>query len=132
MTEFPSERMAVVDLEASPEHFSRAKRPYVDTMLIVAEPYFKSLETARRFHGLAEGLDFDHLAVVGNRARNGDGEILQEYCERHGFELATVVPQDDSFQDAERLGVAPIDHTPDSAGVAAIRELATRLQERAA
>lgn len=129
MSEVPSTRTAVVDLEASPEHFSRARTPYVDAMLIVAEPYFKSLETARRFHGLASGLDFDHLAIVGNRVRDGDREIIEEYCDRHGFELAGVVPQDDAFQEAERLGVAPIDHAPDGPGVGAIRELAGRFEE---
>ncbi|MBW3664722.1 MAG: hypothetical protein KY469_16610 [Actinobacteria bacterium] len=127
LTELAADRTVVVDLEASPEHLSRATNAYVDTMLIVAEPYFKSLETARRFHELASGLGLDRLAVVGNRAREGDTELIREYCDRHGFELAGIVPQDDAFQDAERLGVAPIDHAPQGAGVAAIRQLARRL-----
>ena len=123
MTEM-ADRTAVVDLEASPEHISRARNPYVDTMLIIAEPYFKSLETARRFHELATGMGLGRLAIVGNRARNGDADLLAEFCDRHDFDLAAVVPQDDAFQEAERLGVAPMDHAPDGPGVEAIRELA--------
>lgn len=119
-----TDRTAIVDLEASPEHLSRAKAPYVDTMLIVAEPYFKSLETARRFHELADQLGFQRLALVGNRTRNGDAALITEFCDRHGFDLAGIVPQDDGFQEAERLGVAPMDHTPDGPGVTAIKDLA--------
>lgn len=127
LTELADDRTVVVDLEASPEHLSRATNAYIDTMLIVAEPYFKSLETARRFHELASGLGLDRLAVVGNRAREGDAEVISEYCDRHGFELIGIVPQDDAFQEAERLGTAPTDHAPDGPGVTAIRQLARRV-----
>jgi CO dehydrogenase maturation factor len=123
----PADRTVVVDLEASPEHFSRAATAYVDTMLLVAEPYFKSLETARRYHELATGLEIPRVALLANRVRGGDAGIIDEFCDRHGFELAGRIPQDDGFQTAERLGVAPIDHDPASPGVQAVAELAKRL-----
>lgn len=123
----PDDRTVVVDLEASPEHFSRARAPYVDTMLLVTEPYFKSLETARRYHDLATGLGIARVGILGNRIRHGDEEILQEFVARHGFSLIGLIPQDDGFQVAERDGVAPFDHDPDGPGVTAIRELARQL-----
>lgn len=123
----PADQTVVVDLEASPEHFSRASTAYVDTILLVAEPYFKSLETARRYHELAVDLGVPRVAVLANRVRDGDADVVAEFCERNGFELAGAIPQDDSFQEAERLGVAPIDHDPDSPGVRAIAELAETL-----
>jgi CO dehydrogenase maturation factor len=123
----PADRTVVVDLEASPEHFSRASSAYVDTIFLVAEPYFKSLETARRYHRLATELGIGRVAVLANRTRNGDVTVMREFCDRHGFELAGVVPQDDGFQVAERAGVAPIDHDPDGPGVRAIMSLARTL-----
>lgn len=122
----PADQTVIVDLEASPEHFSRAKTAYLDTILLVAEPYFKSLETARRYHELATELGIPRVAVRANRVRD-DADIVQEFCDRNGFELAGAIPQDDSFQAAERLGVAPIDHDRESPGVQAIRELARSL-----
>jgi CO dehydrogenase maturation factor len=123
----PADRTVVVDLEASPEHFSRAHTAYVDTILLVAEPYFKSLETARRYHELATDLGIDRVAVLANRVRESERDVVEEFCERNGYELAGAIPQDDGFQTAERLGVAPIDHDPDSPGVRAIADLARSL-----
>ncbi len=106
---------------------TRATTRHVDHLLIVAEAYFKSMETARRYHHLASDLGIPRIEIVGNKVRPGDDEIIEEFCSTHGFELATCVPFDDAFIQAERRGMAPIDHAPDSVGVVAISELADRL-----
>jgi hypothetical protein len=38
-----------------------------------------------------------------------------------------VIPHDDEVEEADRRGVAPIDHAPKSPGVAAIRLLASTI-----
>ena len=117
----------VLDLEASPEHMTRSTTEHVQHMLLVAEPYFKSLETARRYHHLAVDLGIPRVSIVGNKVRPDENDVVEEFCASHGFELIQTVPFEPTFGQAERLGVAPFDHAPDSPGVTAVRELATRI-----
>ncbi len=114
----------VVDLEASPEHFTRGTSQYLDWMVLVAEPYFKSMETARRYHELAVDLGITAVGVVANKVGGDEQAILPEYCTMHGFRLLGSVPFEPAFAEAERVGVAPIDVAPASAGVAAIIDVA--------
>lgn len=125
LQEIPEEfGTVVIDLEASPEHMTRSTTEHVDHMLLVAEPYFKSLETARRYHHLATDLGIPRVSVVANKVRPEDVDIVADYCAGHGFELIATVPFEPEFGAAERLGVAPIDHAPHSEGTEAIRALA--------
>ena len=96
-------------------------------MLIVAEPYFKSMESARRYHNLAVDLGIPNVSVIANKVRPGEDSVIAEYCSLHGFELLGTVPFDAEFSEADRLGAAPIDLLPDSAGVKAICSLADAL-----
>ena len=117
--------MTILDTEASPEHLSRGTARYADGMLIVVEPYFKSLETGRRMAALAEDLGIDRVAVVANKVRDDrDLEAVRQFVDRHGLELAGVVPFDTAFQGAERAEQAPLDFEPDAPAIAAIDELA--------
>lgn len=117
--------MTILDTEASPEHLSRGTARYADGMLIVVEPYFKSLETGRRMAALAEDLGIDRVAVVANKVRDErDLEAVQQFVDRHGLELAGVVPFDPSFQGAERAEQAPLDFAPDAPAIEAIDALA--------
>ena len=100
-------------------------------MLLVAEPYFKSMETARRYHELSTGLGIPRVSVVGNKMRDGDEEILAEYCNGHGFELLATVPFEPEFPAAERLGIAPFDHAPDAPGTLTIRKIAETILDGA-
>ncbi len=119
----------VVDLEASPEHFTRATSEFLDAMVLVAEPYFKSMETARRYHDLAADLGITKLGIVANKVGSGDDAILPEFCAAHGYRLLGSVPFDPAFAEAERRGEAPIDTQPDSPGIAAITALAEEVTE---
>ncbi len=119
--------MTILDTEASPEHLSRGTARYADAMLIVVEPYFKSLETGRRMAALAEDLGLEHVALVANKVRDErDLEAVRQFTDRHGLELAGVVPFDPSFQGAERAEQAPLDFAPDAPAVQAIDDLARR------
>lgn len=123
--------LTVVDLEASPEHLTRATVEHVDLLAIVAEPYFKSLETARRYHALAVDLGLPRVGVVGNRVEPGD-DLVEEYAAERGFEYLGGIPFDRALPEAERLRTAPIDHDPASPGIAAIDALAERVEAIAA
>jgi CO dehydrogenase maturation factor len=121
-------RMTVVDLEAGLEHLSRGTARHVDTFLIVAEPYFKSLETAARSSALASDLGIKSIHLVANKVRTPrDEETVREFAGRHGLDLAGVIPYDPAVVEADERATAPIAHRPDSPGVVAIRRLADQL-----
>lgn len=127
--ELPSDqRLVLVDMEASPEHLTRSTPDSVDTMLLVTEPYFRSLETARRYAALAHDLGISHVAAVANKVRDaGDGQAMETFCETHGIEVLGSVPHDDGLASAERTRTAPVDHAGGSASVSAVDTLVDRV-----
>lgn len=121
-------RTTIVDLEAGLEHLSRGTARYVDTLLIIGEPYFKSLETASRSFTLARELGIGHIQMVANKVRTPrDEESVRQYAARHDLPIATVVPYDDAVVAADERGMALIEHGPASPSVTAIRRLADDL-----
>jgi CO dehydrogenase maturation factor len=118
----------VTDMEAGLEHLRRGTARNVDLMLIVVEPYYRSLEAGARTAELARELAIPHIYAVANKVRDADdAAAIEAFCGRHGLELLGQVPLDETFVAAERAGRAPIDHAPDSPGIAAIRALASRI-----
>ena len=120
-----AEDVCILDTEASPEHLSRGTARYADGMLIVVEPYFKSLETGRRMAALARDLGLERVALVANKIRD-DSELdaVREFAGSNGLEVAAVIPFDERLPDAERAQAAPLDFAPDAPAVEAIGRLA--------
>lgn len=124
------EVLTVVDMEASPEHLSRGTARHVDQLLLVAEPYYRSLETARRMAALAAELPIPRIALVGNKLRSSaDEQVLKEFAARHDFELIGGVPWSDAVTDADARGVPLITTGTDNDTVAAIARLADSVVE---
>jgi len=121
-------RVAIVDLEAGLEHLSRGTARHVETLLIVGEPYFKSLETASRSFALAKDLGIASVRMVANKVRTPrDEETVREFAARHALPLAAVVPYDEAVVAADERGMALIEYEPAAPSVAAIRRLAEQL-----
>ena len=122
------EDVCILDTEASPEHLSRGTARYADTMLTVVEPYYKSLETGRRMAMLGTDLGLERVALVANKIRDErELRAVEEFAEKHGLEVAGVVPYDEQLPEAERAEAAPLDFAPDAPAVAAIDDIARRL-----
>ncbi len=118
----------VTDMEAGLEHLKRGTVRNVDMMLIVAEPYYRSLEAASRVWSLAGELKVPLIYVVANKVRNdADRNAIDEYCEKHGMPILGYVPNEEKFIEAERQAVSPIDFAPDCPGTNAIREMAQKI-----
>ncbi len=118
--------VCILDTEASPEHFSRGTAKHADGVLLVVEPYFKSLETGRRMAELGRDLGL-RVELVANKVRDdAEREAVRSFAERHGIPLAAVIPYDESMPAAERAGAAPLDFAADGPAVKAIAELAER------
>jgi len=120
--------LTVLDMEASPEHLSRGTVRHADVLLLVTEPYYRSLETARRMAGLAQELAIPHIAVVANKVRSSiDEEGLREFCQRHALECVATIPWSDAVIDADLRGGRVLDDAPDDPAVAAIADLTERM-----
>jgi CO dehydrogenase maturation factor len=97
-------------------------------MLAVVEPYYKSLETGRRMAVLAHDLGLERVALVANKIRDDrDLAAVEEFASANGLEIAGVIPFDDQMPGAERAGIAPLDHAPESPAVMAIGRLAQEM-----
>jgi len=131
--EMASERqedVCILDTEASPEHLSRGTAQYADVMLVVVEPYFKSLETGRRMAALAKDLGLERVALIANKMREDrDLDAVREFAARNELEIGGIIPNDPSMQLAERAGKSPFDFAPDTPAVLAIEDVARRFVE---
>jgi CO dehydrogenase maturation factor len=102
--------ITVTDMEAGLEHLRRGTTKYVDAMLVVAEPYYKSLETAGRTAELARELRIGRIYAVANKVRDErDALAVHEYFARHFVPLLATIPFDETVAEADRHGIAPID-----------------------
>ena len=121
-------RVTVVDLEAGLEHLSRGTARHVDTLLLIAEPYFKSLEAAQRSFTLAQDLGIGRIQMVANKIRSPrDEATVREFARRHRVTVAGVIPFDPAVVEADERGTAVMDQRPDATSVAAIRQLADQV-----
>lgn len=120
----------ITDMEAGLEHLKRGTARNVQTMLIVAEPYYRSLEAASRTFSLANELKIPHIFAVANKVRSdADRDAIDAYCRQHGMPVIGVVPYEERFVAAEQAGQAPADGADGSAGLRAIEALADRVVE---
>lgn len=100
--------VTVVDMEAGLEHLSRGTDRHVDMLLVVTEPYFKALETARRCTELARELGIPKIAAVANKYRSSeDLDAIRNYAQKHGMEIIGEIPYDEEIQRADLAAEAP-------------------------
>lgn len=118
----------LVDMEAGLEHFSRGTGRHVSCVLAVLEPYYRSMETASRVADLAKELGIAEVVAVSNKVRDrADRDAINDFCAKRGMPLLGEIPHDAALADAERHGLSPIEHSPDSPAVRAVRSLAKQL-----
>lgn len=120
----------IVDMEASPEHLSRGTAKHADVLLLVTEPYFRSLETTRRLAALAAELPIGSVGVVVNKVRSAaEAQAVDEFCARHEISKLAEVPYSDDVVYADLASRPLLDVVPEGAAVAAIGELSARLPQ---
>lgn len=118
-------RVVVADLRAGVNDLIRTGPRPGDAVLVVTEPYRKSLEVARRAVQVARDLEAGRVLVVANRLEGpGDADEV-----RHAVPgvYMVQVPEDPAVARAGRLGVSPLDAAPASPAIRAIAALASRL-----
>ena len=116
-----ADTVTLLDLEASPEHLSRGTARHADVLLLVVEPYYRSLEAARLQASLAAETSIGRVAVVANKCRQpSDSDAIGEFCARHGLDLVGVLPWSEAVLDADAGSRPLLDHDPDDLLVAAV------------
>lgn len=108
-----SDAVALLDLEASPEHLSRGTARHCDVLLLVAEPYYRSLEAVRLQASLAAETPIPRVVVVANKCRqDADAEAITEFCERHGLDLIGLLPWSEAVLDADAVTQPLLEYAP--------------------
>ncbi len=112
----------IMDLEASPEHLSRGTARHADVLILVAEPYFRSLEAVRLQARLAAELPNVIIGAVANKLRSPDDALaVSEFIDGLGIPLWGTVPWSDDVTDADRRRMSLLDAAPSSPAVEGIQ-----------
>jgi CO dehydrogenase maturation factor len=123
-----ADQLTIVDMEASVEHMSRGTIRHADILLIVTEPYYRSLETTGRAAGLARELGIKQIYAVANKVRSPrDEEAIRRYCAERELEVIAVLPFDEAVLEADQSGTPILDRQPDAAYVTVVDQLHARL-----
>jgi CO dehydrogenase maturation factor len=126
-----NDNITVMDMEASLEHLSRGTVRHVDVLLIVTEPYYRSLETARRTLPLARNLGINHIYAVVNKYRSAEDEkAVTDFCKNNDLEIIAKIPFDSDVTQADLEGKSLYDFNSESVVVKEVEKLAETLRER--
>ncbi len=112
------------DHPAGPRQTAHDWAPYADTLLVVAEPTWKSALTARRLAALAKARGTATLLVATKVCGRRDADRVAEIV---GLPVSAAIPADEAVVASDRLGVALIDHAPSCPAVQAIEGLVDSL-----
>lgn len=126
-----SEQVTLLDLEASLEQMKRGTSKYVDVLLCVVEPYYRSMEAVARFQRLGNELEIKNIVAVANKVKNAeDEEAIRQFCAQTDLPVVAVIPFDTIISEADKggsLDMNAIDHSP---ALKSINELADTLLKR--
>lgn len=114
------------DLPAGPRQAAFDWAPYARHFLLVVEPTWQSMMTARRIARITRAMRAGvQLSLVVNKAAEPDDAT--RVADFLGVPLLATVPVDEDVKLAERSGSALLDVAPQSRAVAAIERLADAL-----
>jgi CO dehydrogenase maturation factor len=111
----------VGDLPGGPRQPAFDWAPYADQLLLVVEPTWPSILTARRISRIAQARGPAPVVLVVNKV--GDEDDAGRVTSALGIPALAVIPLDEHIREAERLGVALLDHRPDAPSIQAIEQL---------
>ena len=116
------QRVVVADLEAGLNDLIWAKPGTNDVVLAVSEGSEKSVDIARRAVVVAEELGVTRIIGVANRSLSE--EDTARVASQLGVSEVFRVPEDPAVEQADHLGVAPMDADATSPAMVAVSELA--------
>ena len=122
------DEVVVMDMEAGIEHMGRGTGKHVDTMLIVTDPSFKSIETSRKIRSLATETGIKRIFIIGNKVANREeGEFIEKFAADSKISLLDLIPYDEQILKADMLGKTPLKYTENSKGIMTIQKIGEKL-----
>lgn len=119
------DEVVIMDMEAGIEHLGRGTADAVDVMIIVAEPGFRSIETAQRIRSLAADVGIKKLFVIGSKLRGEeDAEFIRTSLPELPYLGSLPFCQDIIEADLKRRALFD---TGDSASVLALKRIQEKL-----
>jgi len=89
------DELVIVDMEAGVEHFGRGVETSIDSVLVVVEPPFESLELAERIHSLAAGIGIKDARAILNKVPSDEiARKLEEELGKKGIDVAGCIHHD--------------------------------------
>ncbi|MEO6168056.1 MAG: AAA family ATPase [Chitinophagales bacterium] len=123
-----SDRITILDLEASLEQMKRGTSKYVDVLLCVVEPYYRSLEAAARFYRLGKELGIKKIVAVANKVKNDEDEkAIREFCAQIDLPVEAIIPYDAELAATDAKGISVLNTMQSSPAIIALDELAKKL-----
>ena len=102
------DEVVILDMEAGIEHLGRATAKGVNQMIVVVEPGYRSIQTARKIRDLAGDIDLKNLAIVGNKIRDSsDRKFMTETLAEFGF--LGFISYNEKIVEADLKGVSPFE-----------------------
>ncbi len=127
-----SDQVTLLDLEASLEQMKRGTSKYVDVLLCVVEPYYRSMEAVARFQRLGKELEIKHIVAVANKVKSAeDEEAIRDFCAQTNLPVIAVIPLDPTVSEADKKGSLDMEAIEQSPALRAIDRLAQDLLETA-
>lgn len=92
--------IAIVDMEAGVEHFGRGIDTSIDSVLIIVEPSFDSLEIAEKMKSLSIGSGVSNTWVVLNKvaSKEMDSSLREELRKRNMDAIGSIYYDPEIFQ----------------------------------
>lgn len=118
------DRIVVADLAAGLANviLASASAP-PDLLIVMVEPYLRSAEVTHRLLSYADVYAIPHTLLVANRIDNPDDlDTLAAFLGDVAPDI--VMPSDPGVAEADRFGLAPLDHANAGYAVAAVERLA--------
>lgn len=121
------DRIVVADLAAGLANvvLASASTP-PDVLVVMVEPYLRSAEVAHRLLSYADVYAIPHTLLVANRIGSPD-ELHTLAAFLGDLSPDIVMPADAGVVEADRFGLAPLDHAPAGDAVSAVKKLATEV-----
>ncbi len=89
------EEVAIVDMEAGVEHFGRGVETSIDSVLVVVEPSFDSLQLAEKVGSLTAGIGINNIWAVLNKVTSGEvASKLEEELRKRNIGVIGSIPYD--------------------------------------
>jgi CO dehydrogenase maturation factor len=127
---FRKDDVLILDMYAGVEHLGRATVDFVDAMLVVIEPTYRSMQTAIQIKKLANDIGLERLLLVANKIRNQDDQNFVD-SNKPDIPLLASFPSEDAVNEADHEKEAVYDRV-ESLRIAAqksIRDLEKYIRE---